>query len=752
MAVVKNLMVRCGADFSGLIKATRRAQTNMTAMQKSANALKGALRTAGVALGAASILRFGKACTQAASDLQEVQNVVDVTFGKLSGQVDAFAKGAITSFGLSETAAKRYSGTVGALLKSMGLAPGVVTDMATSLTGLTGDMASFYNLQPEVAFEKLRSGIAGETEPLKQLGINMSIANLEAFALSQGITKSWKAMSQAEQALLRYNYIMQATGDAQGDFSRTSGSWANQTRLLTERFNQLKAALGQGLIQALTPALTVLNALMERLVALANTFSSVTAALFGKQTAAASDNAAAVETAAGAQYDLAEGIDAAGKAAKKSLAGFDELTILQNSSTDVGSGGVGLAVPAPEPVEGLENIVDTTAMEEALGGLGRLKTALAELRAALEPIQQKLGEGLAWVWEHALKPIAAWTVTTAIPDFLHALADALSRVSSWCAAHQETLKNAAIVAGAFVASWANMKLAGIIDGLTGKLGRFVATGGLASAAAKIFGAAMSFLTSPITLTVAAIGAVIAVIALLVTHWDQVKAAGAAAWDWIKGKWSEAGAWFSGVCTSIAGAFRACADRISAGWTAIKDAAGSVMSFVAEGFKSFVNGLIGGVESFVNAFVRGINRVISGVNKLSITVPDWVPELGGKKFGFDLKSVATLKLPRLASGGFVDAGQLFIAREAGPELVGRMGTRTAVANNDQIVEGISAGVSDANLELIQAVSVVGNLIVRAIEGKDMNAYLDGRLVSRQLYAYNQQTAREHGASFVRRGGA
>lgn len=139
------------------------------------------------------------------------------------------------------------------MLKSMGLTTDSVLDMSTKITELAGDLASFYNLDVDDAFTKIRSGISGETEPLKQLGINMSVANLEAYALSKGITTSYQKMSQSNQALLRYNYLLSVTADAQGDFSRTSDSWANQVKILQLNFDSLKASVGQLLITALTP-------------------------------------------------------------------------------------------------------------------------------------------------------------------------------------------------------------------------------------------------------------------------------------------------------------------------------------------------------------------------------------------------------------------------------------------------------------------------------------------------------------------
>ena len=194
------------------------------------------------------VIEFGKAAVGVASDLNEVQNVVDTTFGDGSVKIDDWAKNAAEAFGESELQAKQFTSTLGAMFKSMGVGQADMEEMSMSLAGLAGDMASFYNLDPTEAFEKLRSGISGETEPLKQLGINMSVANLEAFALSEGITKSYQEMTQAEQATLRYQYIMSATADAQGDFANTSDSLANQQRILQLEIQTLAAEIGNDLM------------------------------------------------------------------------------------------------------------------------------------------------------------------------------------------------------------------------------------------------------------------------------------------------------------------------------------------------------------------------------------------------------------------------------------------------------------------------------------------------------------------------
>ena len=424
------------------------------------------------------IVRFGKEAIALGSDLEEVQNVVDVVFGEMSGAINQFANDAIEAYGLSVTSAKKYTSTMGAMLKSMGLSTGAAAEMSMQLTGLAGDMASFYNLDPEEAFSKIRSGISGETEPLKQLGINLSVANLEAFALAQGISKSYSAMSQQEQALLRYNYLLRVTADAQGDFARTSGSWANQVRILKERFNQLKATLGQGFIAALTPVIKVLNTLLGYLQKVADAFASVMSLLFGKVSSNTKSSAGVAggyasdvnestakemesvadsyDSATDATDDYRDATVAAAKEAKRSLAGFDELNRLlsdedyASNAGNIGGSGGAIKVPSVEIDEGSMEIpeIDITANTEVEDTISPkiqaivdkikelieplknidfkpLAEAFERFKKALEPITRKLFEGLEWAWHNLLVPLAKWTIEDLLPAFLDLLSAAL---------------------------------------------------------------------------------------------------------------------------------------------------------------------------------------------------------------------------------------------------------------------------------------------------------------------------------------
>ena len=244
---------KTGVQFGDTVKDTMDGaeSTVSTAATKIAKAIGSAFVTK-------QIIEFGKAAVGVASDLNEVQNVVDTTFGTEGAiKVNEWARNAAEAFGESELQAKQFTSTLGAMFKSMGVGQADMEEMSMSLAGLAGDMASFYNLDPTEAFEKLRSGISGETEPLKQLGINMSVANLEAFALSEGITTAYDSMTQAEQATLRYQYIMSATADAQGDFADTSDSLANQQRILQLEIQTLAAEIGQDLMPIAQEILTI---------------------------------------------------------------------------------------------------------------------------------------------------------------------------------------------------------------------------------------------------------------------------------------------------------------------------------------------------------------------------------------------------------------------------------------------------------------------------------------------------------------
>lgn len=292
------------------------------------------------AFAVSKIVAFSKECLSLGSDLAEVQNVVDVTFGTMSSSVDKFAKDAAKQFGLSETMAKKYAGTYGSMAEAFGFTQKQALDMSEALTGLTGDVASFYNISQDEAYTKLKSVFSGETETLKDLGVVMTQSALDAYALSKGFGKTTAEMSEAEKVSLRYAFVQEKLANAQGDYARTSDGWANSTRTLALQFDTLKAELGQGLINVFSPIVQWLNIIVERLSTAATKFKEFTAAIMGVSADASSGmGAAAVST--DALTDSLDGTESSAKSAAKAmrdLMGFDEINRLSDNSGSTDSG------------------------------------------------------------------------------------------------------------------------------------------------------------------------------------------------------------------------------------------------------------------------------------------------------------------------------------------------------------------------------------------------------------------------------
>lgn len=319
--------------------------TNQAGFNRQMAGMQSMAKKAGAALAAAfavkGIVNFTKDCLKLGSDLAEVQNVVDVTFPKMKAQINDFAQSAAANFGMSETMAKKYAGTFGAMAKSFGFTEKASYNMSTALTKLSGDVASFYNLSQDEAYTKLKSVFTGETETLKDLGVVMTQNALDAYAMANGYGKVTSKMSEQEKVALRCAFVTEKLSLAAGDFARTSNSWANQTRVLSLQFDSLKASIGQGLINAFTPVIKVINILLSKLVVAGNAFAEFMGKVFGKQDTGQSDEYNAVADAAAGASEKVEGIgDAAKKSAKKAqgaLAAFDKINKLSDDSSDSGS-------------------------------------------------------------------------------------------------------------------------------------------------------------------------------------------------------------------------------------------------------------------------------------------------------------------------------------------------------------------------------------------------------------------------------
>lgn len=444
-----------------LVVNQNRFQSQMRGIESLA---KKAGATLAAAFGVKKLIDFGKSCLELGSDLAEVQNVVDVTFPNMTAQVDKFAKSAAQSFGLSETMAKQFTGTFGAMAKAFGFSEEQAYDMGSSLTKLAGDVASFYNLSQDEAYTKLKSVFTGETESLKDLGVVMTQTALDSYALANGFGKTTAKMSEAEKVALRYSFVQNQLAAAQGDFARTSGSWANQVRILTLQFDSLTATIGQGLINLFTPVIRVINTVIGKLITLANAFKSFTELITGQKSSnsasgqisaigsAAVGASTGIDDAASSADNLSSANNGVAKSAQKAaekmraLMGFDQVNKLDSqtdstsstpsSGSGTGTGGAGGAgIDFGSLAQG-ETVVDKADKQ--------FTKMFRNIKKLCDPATQSLkrlwNEGLARLgtftfnslkdfWKNFLVPVGKWTLGTGIPRFIDALNNGLMKVN-----------------------------------------------------------------------------------------------------------------------------------------------------------------------------------------------------------------------------------------------------------------------------------------------------------------------------------
>lgn len=704
MAKDGSIIIDTAIDTKGFTRGTK---TIRQACVGTTNILKKMGAALGAAFAVRTIVQFGKEAVQLGSDLQEVQNVVDVTFTTMNEQLNEFAKNAATTAGLSETMAKRYAGTFGAMAKSFKFTEAEAFAMSTTLTQLAGDVASFYNITQDEAYTKLKSVFSGETETLKDLGVVMTQSALDAFALANGLGKTTKQMTEQEKVALRYKFVMEQLSGASGDFVRTSGSWANQTRLLKLQFDSLKASIGQGLINALTPVIQVINILLGKLMQLANTFKAVTAALFGNRGSTGlgttageiSGVADAYSDAAAGAGNLAENTGKAAKEAKKLLSGLDEIKTFETAaaaggggaaSADIGAIDVGELVTEPITLDGeikdalspkvqavvdkvkqlfepLKNI-DLTPLKNSLSGLGEsAKIAIQPLVWALEDL-----------WTGVLVPLGQWAAESALPAFFEVLGaafqligavltpvmpyltaivtDFLLPIAEWTGGIAVDVLNMLRDALLGVSDWVSQhqeaitKFLDVISALLVGLGiAFVA----ASISAGTFGGIVAFLTSPLGIAVAAIAGLIAIGTLLHKHWGDITVALSQMWENIKSK-------AQNIWQSVTATFSNAKDKAVSIFTDMKTKISNIFTSLKTAIRTPMNGIIGFVNGLVRGIASGINGAIRALNRIRVTVPSWVPLYGGRYFGFNIAQISAPSIPYLATGAVIPPNAPFTA--------------------------------------------------------------------------------------------
>lgn len=727
---------------------------------KMGSAFKKLGKTILAALSLTALISFGKSCIEIGSDLAEVQNVVDVTFGAMSEQIEDFSKTAITQFGLSELSAKQYSSTMGAMLKSMGISGNDVYAMSTKLTGLAGDIASFYNLSGDEAFAKIRAGISGETEPLKQLGINMSVANMEAFALSKGITTAYNSMSQADQTLLRYNYLLSVTKDAQGDFARTSDSWANQTKILAENFNSIKASIGQGLINVFTPVIRVINTVISRLQVLADAFNDFTASLFGK--AGSSDVTEKAATDISGMADSMGEAESSAKSIKRALAGFDKLNNISssdNSNSGSSSTGTNFNVSGIETqttsvissandqirqmLDNVKSYIKDTfsdVLSDSKKNLNTLKNNFQKVWKDISKLKTPLND---WfnndfkkyfetlvktasgnlnniltifnttfsdIWNIAVYPMLQKFTTDGLPmltqfstayvETIGKLNDEIAKITLnfWNDTAPDVLGTVSTVFSDCIdiikSTWDEYG-SPIFDGIGEAIENTSAIiqnvwntwlkpiyDNTMECIDNVWTNHLAPLLSNVSEFVAKLIDTVLVIynkwiAPIVQYLQKVLApVFASVFNNIRTiVWSIIGNIidrFGGIITTLKGILDFIKGVFTgdweSAWKGIKKIFQGAWDTLASAAKIPINLVIGMINTLINGVESAINAIIRALNNLSFTVPDWVPGIGGEKFGFNLSTVNWSRITYLAKGGIVSSATPAIIGEAGKEAV------------------------------------------------------------------------------------
>ena len=798
------------------------------------------------------------------SQYTEDLNLFTVSMGKYAEEAYNYAQKVSEIVGIDPAEWMRNQGVFNTIITGFGVAGDKAAYMSKNLTQLGYDIASFYNLDFESAMQKVQSGIAGELEPLRRLGYDLSVARLEQERLNLGIDKSVSSMTQAEKSQLRYYAMMTQVTQVQGDMARTLEQPANMLRVLKAQFEQCTRAIGNLfipiLVKVLPFAIAVANALREIIAAIAGLFGVTLQApewgdSFGGATAGSGAIADNMDSAAGSAKEL-----------KKYLAGFDELNVLPDQNQGSGSGGsagggggdLGIELPGYD------------FLENAVGN------KIDEWKKKLEPLVNFVKDNLKEILELVTTigtALLAWRLATELMTGISAL-KALSQ--NGLSIPLTITAGAILTATGFKIEFSGIKdaiekklngfnfseiiLGGLVGtagtGLLGKgIGQFIAkafsestiakaiTAGGGTISTGLIGAAIGGIVAGIpmfvtgiydavtnglnilngllipagsTLAGAGIGAIIgslggpigtgigAIIGLVVggltdlgiliyQKWDEISAFFAPVAEWFdvnvvqpisgffSGLWTDivdtfspAVTWFSDLWKSVSQTFedvfydigvlvsgtwetikivwgivsnwfdtnviQPLSDLFSSLWSGITGWASNTWNSICNGFltaynyinthfisplrhavSTVFNGLVGAVKSALNGVISALNSALSwmfgGINGILSSLRNF--SIAGYSPFAGLREISVPQIPMLANGGYVDQGQLFIAREAGAEMVGSIGRRTAVANNDQIVEGITNGVREGNDDVVNALYAVAQQIIMEMREQGRN---------------------------------
>ena len=756
MGVIKNLMLRVGADFSAVTKQAKKASSSMgnmmSAINRSTSKLNGAisgmnklLGAAGIAVGLTGIVTAAKNAAAAFNEVQEnnaaLAQVMKNTMGATREQwqsildlCDAQQRlgvidGEVAKAGAVELAT--YLGLSDSLEK---LLP-VMDDMLAQQYGLNATSENAVNIAT-----MLGKVMNGQTGALSRYGYSFTKAQEEIL----------KYGTEAQRAAVLAQVVTESVGGMNAALAQTPSGRLQQLKFI---LGDIQEGFGKAVMTIATAFLPLLNtvaAALQKIAAWAGRVAQAIANVFGVKTKTVAAAGGGIGAAAGgisaaadagdsltdAMTGAAGATEKAAKAAKKlGTMNWDELNMLNSPTEDTaassGSGGTGMAdvggaitgidwsvtEEAGESCTALEKILNR--LKETIGKMdfSKLEASWERLKTSAKRLGSVIGEYLGMAYDKVLEPLAVWTVNELAPATVNMLADALYALSG-------VLKTLEPVVGWFIDN--------VIAPLAARFGELViAVEGDVGQVFQTVGDFFSGKTVDATGLYNAIGgigdflgiksvAMMGHIGALMEKFDGFKA------------------FVDNVCHAFQTAWQGVQDFFAdvPGWLKA-----NLLDPVVADVKAKGNSIIGAVEKLINGVIRGVNWLISQLNRIQINIPSWVPVIGGRHFGFHIGAVGSVSLPRLAEGGILQSAGLFMANENGvPELVGRMGSHAAVANNGQIQEGIASAVVRTLLDtgLLDYVRSIADSSERTAR-KDFTlgkpSSTAGRWVSQSLDAYD-----------------
>ena len=742
MPVVRNMMVRAGADFSSITKQANKAKASMSsmkagitrscsAMKTAASSMKSTFAALGITLSGVALISFAKSAREAyqiqiegetklatvmrqrmGASAKEIQQIKDLcsaqqALGVIGDEVQLSGAQQLATF-LKQTS------SLNTLIPAM-------NNLIAQQKGLNATTEKAY-----MVGNMMGKAMQGQASALRRVGITFNDAE----------EKVLKYGNEQQRAAMLAQIITNNVGQMNQSLAATENGRLKQ---VSNTLGDIKETAGGAVTRVLTvflPALQSLCSVLSAVATYANKAAQAFANIFGQNKTSAASSASYTSAAADSMDDLADATTGAAAASKKlGTFSFDQLQMLSSPSSSASSSAGGAAastggsvVPgtdgadeASESLSWLEKCLKRLKATVKSIDTTNLSNSLDRLRKAAEPLKQGLFSGLEWAYTNVFEPLAKWTVQDALPAFLNllsggmsllssviealkplggwlwdsflqpiagwtggvvvsvlnGLASALEGISSWVTKHTGAVQAAAVAAAAFCGAWALGGIAEFIvsaGSLTAaikattvaliastaakvkdriaavaliaewvaakaalvaqKVAMVASTAAewLATAATTALGVAVNILTSPITLVIAAIAALIAIVVLLVKNWDKVKEVASKVWSGIKSVWSSAASWFKS----------------------------KVLDPIKNGFKFFGNGIISYYEGIANLAIKAVNKIIGAVNKIKFNIPDWVPVIGGKKWGFNINPVKEVKLPRLADGAVFKGNDPYMA--------------------------------------------------------------------------------------------